>query len=144
MDNRMQRLFVWCQRVIPIVYDGNELTEYEILCKAIHYINELIVNQNNIKDVLDLHGDEIKVLQEDVKFLQEEMERVKNGDYVSLYLDSIINWIDNNLIELMERTVKFVQFTIDDEGYFNALTPIQWAESVQWDTSENGNLILEY
>lgn len=31
----------WCQKVLPLVYDDS-LSYYEVLCKIVHYINELI------------------------------------------------------------------------------------------------------
>ena len=34
----------WCQKVLPLVYDDS-LSYYEILCKIVDYINNMIENQ---------------------------------------------------------------------------------------------------
>ena len=45
----MKTFRFWCQKVLPLVYD-NSLSYYEVLCKVVDYINELI---NSDKDIVN-------------------------------------------------------------------------------------------
>nr|DAR57832.1 MAG TPA: nuclear pore complex protein [Caudoviricetes sp.] len=148
-STRLKRFKFWCQLVLPLVYDDS-LSYYEILCKLTDYLNKVIDNQNDISEYLKQLDTDVETMKQDITYLKSEIEKVKNGDYVSLYLDSIIKWIDENLQELVGRIVKYVFFVIDDDGYFNALIPYAW-QFIQFDTgfdSSNKNeflhLILEW
>lgn len=147
--DRLNRFYAWCQSVIPLVYD-NSLSYYELLCKVIDYLNKVIDGQNDLIDQVTINTNDITQLKEDVAFLEDELEKVKNGEYVSLYLDSIIAWIDKNLQCLVSRIVKFVGFYLDDTGHFCACIPETW-QFLRFDTGYNyddkntyGHLILEW
>lgn len=148
MAERLSTFRFWCQKVLPLVYDES-LSYYELLCKVVDYLNKLIDGNNQIRDILDIHERDIIKLKTDVDFLQEEMEKVKNGEYVSLYLDSIIAWIDKNLITIVSRIVKFVFFELDDSGHLIAYIPDSW-QFLEFDTIMNcsdanyGHLTLEW
>lgn len=46
----------WCQSVIPLVYDET-LTQYELLCKVVNYINELVDDDNKlVQDITQLNN----------------------------------------------------------------------------------------
>lgn len=128
----IQKMRFWCQKVLPLVYDDS-LSYYELLCKVVDYLNKIIEKSNDIGDKITELEATVGEIQEQVNYLSSELEKVKNGDYVSLYLDSIIKWIDANLQELVARVVKYVFFIIDDSGYFNALIPCTWY-FLQFDT----------
>lgn len=136
------------QKVLPLVYDES-LSYYEVLCKLVDYINAMIENQDEFNTVLNQHSSDLTALKEDVTLLQNEIEKVKNGDYVSLYLDSLENWIDQNLQELVARVVKFVAFGLDDSGRLYCNIPETW-QFLKFDTDVNinsvnyGRLILEW
>lgn len=120
------RPLLWClARTLPAVYDGS-LSTIETLSKVLHAVNELIKNNNEFIRELDAAEVNITNLQADVEQLQQDIEDVKNGKYVSLYLDSIINWIDANLQCLVARVVKFVCFGLTDDGHFVAYIPQTW------------------
>lgn len=127
-----QPLLFWCQKVIPLVYDES-LSYYEVLCKTIDYLNRMLADQQKMAEILQQHDTDISELQKQVEFLTEEIEKVKNGDYVSLYLDSLINWIDNNIQELVGRIVTYVTFGLTDDGRFAAYIPEPW-KFMQMDT----------
>lgn len=120
-----QPLLFWCQKVIPLVYDES-LSYYEVLCKTVDYLNNMLADQQKMSEILQQHDKDIDELQQQVTFLAEEIEKVKNGDYVSLYLDSLINWIDNNIQELVGRIVTYVTFGLTDDGRFAAYIPEPW------------------
>ena len=41
------KLRFWCQKVIPLVYDDS-LSYYEVLCKVVHYVNNLATDISKI------------------------------------------------------------------------------------------------
>ena len=130
--NRLERLRIWCQKVIPLVYDDS-LSYYEVLCKVVDYTNKLIENDKAIcLELAELKTD-YNTLKDDVDYLSNELDKVKNGDYVSLYLNSIKNWIDNNLQELVAGVVKYVSFGLSSDGKFVAYIPKTW-DFLQFDT----------
>lgn len=148
MYNELKSFKFWCQKVLPLVYDGS-LSYYEVLCKLTDYVNKLIENDDYLKNIIDEYGLSIEEIQKDVNTLKEELEKVKNGDYVSLYLDSIINYIDNNLQELVARIVKYIFFGLNNDGYFCAYIPESW-EFISFDTIMDynselyGHLVLKW
>lgn len=119
----------WCQKVLPLVYDDS-LSYYELLCKVVDYINNLINDQKELSD-------ELINLQREVKKVQE--------------------WIDNfdtayaeKIIERYLATMIFVE--ISDEGYFIYYIPEKW-EDITFNTTgldviipntEYGRLVLSY
>lgn len=138
----------WCQKVIPLVYD-NSLSYYEVLCKVVEMCNDIITAQNQTTEILKKYGLSIKELQEQTAALAAELEKIKNGDYVSLYLDSLIEWIDKNIQQLVGRIVKYVVFGLTQDGYFVAYIPEAW-DFIQFDTITDttsplyGHLILNW
>ena len=119
----------WCQSVLPLVYDDS-LSYYEVLCKVVKYINELIDSDKEIINDID-------ELRADLKIVQ----------------DWIANYDEDKIIELLDRYVKFVFFGLTEDGYFVAYIPESWND-IQFSTSgyddftsiepEYGHLILSY
>lgn len=94
---------IWCNNVLPLVYDDS-LSYYEILCKMVDYINNLIETDR-------LQNDEINKLKQEIQAVQ--------------------NWIDNfdtnfaeNVIAQYLATMIFV--TISDAGYIIYNIPKNW------------------
>ena len=138
----------WCiARTLPMVYDDSQST-IETLGKVLGKINDLIQNNNEfITELRQIEAD-VEQLQKDVAQLQQDIEDVKAGKYVSLYLDSIINWIDQNLQCLVARIVKFVCFGLDDEGHVCAYVPRTW-KFLRFDTimtygDDFGRLVMSW
>lgn len=52
----------WCQKVLPLVYDDS-LSYYEILCKVVTYINELISQDKIFVDEIESLKKELSVVQ---------------------------------------------------------------------------------
>lgn len=125
-DAKPIRPLLWCiARTLPAVYDSG-LSNIEILSKVLHAVNDLIENNNEFIKELNAAEVNITELQQQVAQLQQDIEDVKNGEYVTLYLDSIINWIDANLQCLVARVVKFVCFGLTQDGHFVAYIPETW------------------
>lgn len=123
----------WCQKVLPLVYD-NSLSYYEVLCKVVKYINDLIDSDKEIIAELDA--------------LKKELNIVKQ-------------WIDNfddNARAIMEEIINkyivtMVFFGITDDGYFVAYIPESWDDITFYTTEldifleqqpEYGHLVLAY
>lgn len=149
-DTKPIRPLLWCiARTLPAVYDSG-LSNIEILSKVLHAVNDLIENNNEFIKELNAAEVNITELQQQVAQLQQDIEDVKNGEYVTLYLDSIINWIDANLQCLVSRVVKFVCFGLSDDGHFVAYIPQSW-KFLMFDTGidytnkdEYGHLIIQW
>lgn len=123
----------WCYKVLPLVYDDS-LSYYEILCKMVTYINNLIETDK-------LQNDEIDKLKKELQTVQ--------------------NWIDNfdtsfaeSVIARYLATMIFV--TISDEGYIIYTIPKNW-ECITFNTTgldignnigvgnyDYGHLVLSY
>lgn len=138
----------WCQKILPLVYDDS-LSYYEVLCKVVDYINDLINNDKAINLILTKYGKDINELKEMVANIKKELDDVKNGKYESLYINALKNYIDENLEGIVGRIVKFVSFGISADGYFTALIPSTW-EFITFDTIIDtnselyGHLILRW
>lgn len=120
----------WCQSVIPLVYDDS-LSYYEVLCKVVKYINDLIESD--------------KAIVEDIEELRNELGIVQE-------------WIDNyntdyakQLVEEYIATMIFVE--INNNGYIVYYIPDTWDE-ITFETTgldvfidtmpEYGHLVLSY
>lgn len=134
----------WCRKILPLVYDDS-ISYYEVLCKLTEYIQTLIDQMGDYDNLKS----EIQQLQQEINLVQDELEKVKNGDYVSLYIDSLANWIDANLQEMVARIVKYIFFGLTDDGHFAAYVPDSW-DFIRFDTGmvtdeeTYGHLLLYY
>ena len=123
----------WCFKVLPLVYD-DELSNYEVICKCVDYINNLIEND--------------KAISNDVEQLKQEMKQVQE-------------WIDNYDTSFAESIIReflatMIFVTISDSGYIVYNIPANW-QSITFNTTsldiENnigvgnydyGHLVLSY
>ena len=130
----LKHFIFWCQKVIPLVYDES-LSYYEVLCKCVDYINQLIDSDKEIVDSID--------------DLKADMAQVQE-------------WIDSfNYEPLLQTVAKMVQkyitagvyFGLTDDGYFKAMIPEAW-DKIKFNTTgfdidvplqpEFGHLVLSY
>jgi len=128
---------LWSTRVIPLVYDGT-LTQPELLYKLYYYIVELMKNYKELNEVFKGIEIDIDQLQADTQALFDELEKVRNGDYVSLYLDSLINWIDKNIQNLVGDIVKYMWAGLSLDGRFMVVIPHSW-DFIHFDTVADYN-----
>ena len=88
----------WCQKVLPLVYDDS-LSYYELLCKVVDYINNLINDQKGLSDELINLQREVKKVQEwidnfDTSYIEKIVER---------YLATMI------FVEISDKTIDFTE-----------------------------------
>ena len=120
----------WCQKVLPLVYDDS-LSYYEILCKVVSYINDLI-SQDKI------FGDEINNIKNELETVQKWI-----NDFNTSYAEKII--------KKCIATMIFVEIT--DAGYIVYNIPESWSD-ITFNTTgldislkmqpEYGHLVLSY
>lgn len=128
--NGLKTFRFWCQKVLPLVYDDS-LSYYEILCKVVKYINELIEQDK-------LFGEELAKLKGDLKIVQ--------------------TWIDNYDTSFAEKIIKehlatMIFVEISDSGYIVYYIPDTWND-ITFNTTEldirvpsvdeYGRLVLSY
>ena len=93
----------WCQKVLPLVYDDS-LSYYEVLCKVVNYINNLIDTNNEIIKYVDELKAELKVVQD--------------------WIDNFDTSFAESIIREYLATMIFVE--ISDAGYFIYYIPESW------------------
>ena len=101
----------WCFKVLPLVYD-DELSYYEVICKCVEYINNLIEND--------------KAISNDVEQLKQEMKKVQEwiNNYDTSFAESIIR----------EYLATMIFVTISDSGYIVYNIPANW-KSITFNTT---------
>ena len=129
-NNNLKSFKMWCQKVLPLVYDDS-LSYYEVLCKVVTYLNNVIEGTNGVID---------------------DVEELKND------LGVVQNWINNFNTAYAEKIIAeyiatMVFFGLTDSGYFVAYIPENWG-TIHFGTTgldidapiqpEYGHLVLLY
>ena len=121
---------MWCYKVLPLVYDES-LSYFEILCKVVNYINNLI--------------DQDKIIGNELNDLKKELDAVNKwiDDFDTSYIEKIVTQYLSTMI--------FVE--ISNSGYIIYNIPENW-ESITFNTTglditldlqpEYGHLVLSY
>lgn len=144
----VQRLQYWCQLVLPAVFDDS-LSYYELVGKVVKKLNEVIDSNNELAGYVATNTMDIAQLKKDVELLNSEFEKIKNGQYTSLYIEAMKNCIAENLINIVGQIVKFVWFGLNDDGHFVAYIPTSWRfltfdMVADPDSPDYGRLLLSY
>ena len=94
---------MWCYKVLPLVYDES-LSYYEILCKVVEYINNLI--------------DQDKIIGDKLNDLKKELDAVNKwiDDFDTSYIEKIVTQYLSTMI--------FVE--ISNSGYIIYNIPENW------------------
>lgn len=140
----------WCQKVLPLVYD-NSLSYYEVLCKVVKYINDLIDSDKELLDLIERYKDEIDERfdndEELINQLRIELNQVEEwiDNFDTTYIDNIIQ----NYIKIHLATMIFVELVNDHIVYF---IPETWSDitfhTTEYDinipNTEDFSLVLSY
>lgn len=119
----------WCQKVLPLVYDDS-LSYYEILCKVVDYINNMIENQKEFSEGLAELKSELGAVQKWI------------DDFDTSYIEKVVR----------EYLATMIFVEISDAGYFIYYIPRTWKDIVFKTTgldveiadTEYGRLVLYY
>lgn len=129
-NNDLKSFKMWCQKVLPLVYDDS-LSYYEVLCKVVTYLNNVIEGTNGVID---------------------DVEELRND------LATVQDWINNFDTKYAEKIIAqyiatMVFFGLTDSGYFVAYIPENW-DTIHFGTTgldidapnqpEYGHLVLLY
>ena len=118
----IQHFRFWCQKVLPAVYDDS-LSYYELLCKVIEKLNELIGKDNEQSEVINLLAVELNNL----KGLFEQFQEHGFDDY---YREQIEQWVKDNMDYIFSLYAKNVYFGLTLDGHFIAYIPDSWDELI--------------
>lgn len=133
-DNELRPFRFWCQKVLPLVYDDS-LSYYEVLCKVVKYINNLI--------------EQDKVFDTDITQLQTSMENVQRwiDDFDEEYAEQFARQI------ITETIATMIFVGLSESGYIVYYIPEEWSDIVfnttglditVPETDEFGRLVLSY
>ena len=97
----------WCQRVLPLVYDDS-LSYYELLCKVVRYLNDVIENVDGLHDDIVALTDAYNQLQEyinnyfDNLDVQEEINNkldvmAADGTLSNVIKTPLENWLNEHI-----------------------------------------------
>ncbi len=131
----------WCQKILPAVYDDS-LSYYELLCKVVDKLNEVIALVQGSPAV-------VEQMQSDIAELQELFEQFKEHGFDDYYADQVAQWIMDNLEYIFGKVIRNVWFGLTLSGYFVAYVPDSWSD-IAFDTGAvygldtYGRLILRY
>ena len=131
----------WCQKVLPAVYDDS-LSYYELLCKVIDKLNEVIAKDNEQSDVINLLIIELTAL-------KEQFEKFKESGFEDYYEQQIKTWVDANMERIISYSIEQVYFGLTLDGYFIAYIPNSWDDiyfdtGADYNSDDYGRLILGY
>lgn len=95
----------WCYKVLPLVYDDS-LSYYEILCKVVAKLNEIVESENELDEV-------IKSIQSAIADLQKQIDEIDTS-----YIENLIKqWLGKMILPF-----------ISDAGYIVYNIPEQWSD----------------
>lgn len=100
--NKINKINVCCQKVLPLVYDES-LSYYEVLCKVIQKLNELIKINNNIRN--EIHKEYVEIL-EAVKTVTEAVASVTAMRDEVLTLKQATEQYANDVVTVYNETVQ--------------------------------------
>ena len=112
-------------------------------------LNEVIDSNNELAGYVGANTGDIAQLKKDVGLLNSEFEKVRNGQYASLYIEAMEGWIAENLVNIVGQVVKFVWFGLGDDGHFVAYIPTSWRfltfdMVADPDSPDYGRLLMSY
>lgn len=119
----------WCQKVLPLVYD-NSLSYYEVLCKVVNYLNNIIEDSNGFIGALNDLRKDLDVVEEWI------------ANFDTSYAEQIIQ----------ENLFHMIFVSLNDSGNIVYHIPEGWDDIVfntsGYDTNlpdyDYGHLILSY
>lgn len=93
----------WCYKVLPLVYDDS-LSYYELLCKVVSKLNELIEKYGSFDDI-------VAEIQTAIDALQKQID-----EFDTTYIEKLIK----------DKLANMIYVWISDAGYFIYYIPESW------------------
>ena len=108
----------WCQKILPAVYDDS-LSYYELLCKVVDKLNEVIHNVNAIPDFIrELVSDEKlkNILSELLNTLEEQIAQANENTSKTATADrkyGDLVWLNGYLYRVIHDMIAGDQYVVD-------------------------------
>ena len=102
---KIDKVKFWCYKVLPLVYDDS-LSYYELLCKVVSKLNELIEKYASFDDV-------VAEIQTAIDALQKQID-----EFDTTYIEKLIN----------DKLANMIYVWISDAGYFIYYIPESWKD----------------
>ena len=102
---KIDKVKFWCYKVLPLVYDDS-LSYYELLCKVVGKLNEVIEKYASFDDV-------VAEIQSAIDALQKQID-----EFDTTYIEKLIN----------DKLANMIYVWISDAGYFIYYTPESWKD----------------
>ena len=100
---KIDKVKFWCYKVLPLVYDDS-LSYYELLCKVVSKLNELIEKYASFDDV-------VAEIQSAIDALQKQID-----EFDTTYIEKLIN----------DKLANMIYVWISDAGYIIYYVPESW------------------
>lgn len=116
------------------------------------WIAKIKTHTDQIADIykkLDEPEQQWDLLQAEIDALQVEVNKLKNGDYLDVFIPQIIQAIDDALPALIGRLMNMFIFGLTKDGYFSAMYPDD-LDNIAFDTIADpdsdlyGHLVLQF
>lgn len=126
---------------IPKLYWDVKSQEQRIL--------ELCKNMMKVVAYTGETADKTNELGEELQRLSDLFDKFMESGFDDYYYEQIMQWVDDNMVDIISRAIKNVWFGLTSTGYFCAYIPDSWSD-IQFDTGavygteEYGRLILRY
>lgn len=126
---------------IPKLYWDVKSQEQRIL--------ELCKNMMKVVAYNDSAADKVNELGEELQRLSDLFDKFMESGFDDYYYEQIMQWVDDNMVDIISRAIKNVWFGLTSTGYFCAYVPDSWSD-IQFDTgavygtAEYGRLILRF
>ena len=108
---KIDKVKFWCYKVLPLVYDDS-LSYYELLCKVVGKLNELIEKYAAFDDV-------VAEIQSAIDALQKQID-----EFDTTYIEKLIN----------DKLANMIYVWISDAGYIIYYIPESWND-IQFNTT---------
>ena len=108
---KIDKVKFWCYKVLPLVYDDS-LSYYELLCKVVSKLNELIEKYASFDDM-------VEEIQSAIDALQKQID-----EFDTTYIEKLIK----------DKLANMIYVWISDAGYFIYYIPESWND-VSFNTS---------
>ncbi len=123
----------------PMTEYSNELRIDDEVAALFAYVNLMKDMVNEMADGVELAAKFGEELFKEFKELEKWVKEI-GINQIDIMIDT---WLEKNMANVIADVAKTVWFGLTDDGYFMAVIPESWNE-IEFDTSDNGELILQY
>lgn len=131
IETKLEKLKMWCQKVLPLVYDDS-LSYYELLAKVVDYLN-------NLTNATNINIDEINAIKTELAKLGVEFELNYHGKWIFIGDDysATSGWIAKLIRLLGLNTGDYFIIAKDGHGFNNN----SWLNDVkEWVVTNTDNI----